>query len=68
MVDLLFNVLSFAPLRLLVLVIALPINCMIATPVILVAALFQSETYGRNVRAGYQSVYDFWDQLLPHGA
>lgn len=67
MVELLIDLVIFAPLRLLMLMIALPISWMMATPVILVAALFQSDAYGRNVRAGYQAVYDFWDQLLPHG-
>ena len=51
MLDLLFDLLGTALLRPLAWGIILPISWVIATPVILILALFQSETYSRNVRA-----------------
>lgn len=64
MLDLLFDVLGTALLRPLMWGIILPISWVIATPIILVAALFQSETYGRNVQAGYRAIYEYWERLL----
>ena len=64
MLDLLFDVLGTALLRPLMWGIILPVSWVIATPVILVAALFQSETYGRNVQAGYRAIYEYWERLL----
>ena len=66
MLELLFDLLGTALLRPLAWGIALPISWVIATPVILVLALFQSETYSRNVQAGYLAVYEFWERLLMH--
>lgn len=66
MLELLFDLLGTALLRPLVWGIVLPLSWIVATPVILILALFQSETYSRNVRAGYLAVYEYWERLLMH--
>jgi hypothetical protein len=64
MLDLLFDLCGTALLRPLMWGIILPSSWVIATPVILFLALFQSDTYSRNVRASYRAIYEYWERLL----
>ena len=64
MVELLLESGGWFLLRPIVWGLLLPISWIVSTPVILVLALLQEGTYGRNVRAGYRKVFEFWEAML----
>lgn len=41
----------------------IPISLVVATPIILVGALFSSDGFWSGVRYGYGQVLEFWDNL-----
>jgi hypothetical protein len=64
LLDLVFEVVGGVIWWILLHLILVPCIYVVATPLILIVALFGSGTYGDRVRSGYRAVQDFWFAFL----
>lgn len=61
--DVIFGFIGRILLGLLLWVVLLPVTLVIATPFILVLALFESKPYGEAVAKGYSSALRLWEKI-----
>jgi hypothetical protein len=61
--DVIFGFIGRILLGLLLWVVLLPVTLVIATPFILVLALFESKPYGEAVANGYSSALRLWEKI-----
>jgi len=50
--------------RVIIYFLIIPVSVVLATPVILIAAVYGPENYFQNILEGYRKVFDFWIYLL----
>jgi hypothetical protein len=61
--DIIFGFIGRILLGFVLWVVLLPVTLIIATPFILVLALFESEPYGEAVANGYSSALRLWEKI-----